>query len=467
MHVLERARLPRAHVGESLPPKVAPLLAILGVAERIDAAGFERMRGTTIARGNGIDSHDFHPGGALRGYQVDRARFDRILIERAREVGATVLEEAAFTGVLREGSRVVGVCFSHGGGAEELRARFVVDASGTPAVVSRALGMKRRDAIRTVALSAYWEGTRAPVTFPATNTLFEMVEDGWVWSLLRADGLRNVTLGLDPATLQTAGVSKREVYLERVRDGLLVAPLLEGARLTGTVEIADATWSSAERYAGDGFLFAGDAASTIDPLTSQGVYKALQSGIVGAAAINTCLSRPEDAALALVYYQASQEEFQRNYAEIALDLLSRFTVSGGALLEDAHALGGPGGGRHRRGPHQGGARPPPGLLRAPRSLRRVGPDGGAAGRFCPASCGPPPRAGSSSKSQCSPTERRARSTAGASTLRCSSSSSTAARSPRCSRRTSRGPARSARPASAARFSRRWPSSRLGILIEVV
>jgi flavin-dependent dehydrogenase len=316
--IVERAKFPRPHIGESLPPKVEPLLAILGVADRIKTANFIRMRGTTIAQGKGIESHDFHPDGARLGHQVDRASFDRILLDRAREVGAKVFEEASFSGLRKQGERIVGLSFTHAGVRADVDARFVVDASGSAAVIARALGMKRRDAIRTVAISGYWKEALLPQAFPATNTLFEMLPDGWVWSLLRADGQRNVTLGVDPSTIQASGRSGAEIYLSKVRESRLVGSLLERARLVAKVELFDATWSSAERYAGDGFLLAGDAASTIDPLTSQGVYKALQSGIVGAAVINTCLARPEDAAIALAYYQSAQEEFQRNYAEIAL-----------------------------------------------------------------------------------------------------------------------------------------------------
>ena len=316
--VVERAKFPRPRIGESLPPKVEPLFAILGVTERVKTANFIRMRGTTISQGHGIQSHDFHPSGARLGYQVDRAELDRILLDRAREVGAKVFEDASFAAVSREGERVVGLAFTHAGARAELKTRFVVDASGPSAVISRALGVKRRDAIRTVAICGYWKEALLPQVFPATNTLFEMLPDGWVWSLLRGDGLRNVTLGVDPSTIQSAGISSAELYLSKVRESRLVGPLLDRARLVGKVDVFDATWSAAERYAGDGFLLAGDAASTIDPLTSQGVYKALQSGIVGAATINTCLVRPDDAPLAIGYYQAAQEEFQRNYAEIAL-----------------------------------------------------------------------------------------------------------------------------------------------------
>jgi hypothetical protein len=64
----------------------------------------------------------------------------------------------------------------------------------------------------------------------------------------------------------------------------------------------------------------GDAASFIDPLTSQGVYKAMQSGIMAAAVINTVTHRRQDAALAKRYYQDAQEAFVKNYAAITVSM---------------------------------------------------------------------------------------------------------------------------------------------------
>lgn len=316
--LIDRAGFPRPRIGESLPPKVEVLLRILEVEEAVQTAGFTRMRGTTICQGRDVVTHDFHPDGHRLGFQVDRSTFDRLLLDRARAAGATVLEESTFTDVHLEEARVAGMRFSHAGHEAQVRTRFLVDASGASGVLSRTLGLKRRDAIRTVALSAYWKESRVPDGFPAGNTLFEMLADGWIWSVLRADGLRNVTLGVDPGTVKQAGVPNVELYLERVYGSKLVGSLLADARVASAVEIHDATWSAAERYAGDGFLLAGDAASVIDPLTSQGVYKALQSGITGAAVINTCLARPEDAEMALGYYQESQEATQQCFAEIAL-----------------------------------------------------------------------------------------------------------------------------------------------------
>jgi hypothetical protein len=132
-----------------------------------------------------------------------------------------------------------------------------------------------------VALCGYWRGSGVPPAVSPHNTLFETHPSGWLWSVRRADGLRNVTLGLDPAELK--GLDPTAYYLEQVQRSTLMAPMLVGATLASEVTAHDATWFHAERVIGPGWILVGDAASLIDPLTSQGVYKALHSGLAAAA----------------------------------------------------------------------------------------------------------------------------------------------------------------------------------------
>jgi flavin-dependent dehydrogenase len=317
--IFERAHFPRHRIGESLPPKIAPVFAMLGVEDAVASAGFVRMTGTTVHLGLGAATHDFDPAKRALGYQVDRARFDRLLLDRARATGVRAIEGAQVTGVDRDREgRVTGVLVKRGDVQELVPAAFVVDATGSAAVVSRALGLKKREAIRTVALTGYFTGARIPDAYPAENTLFEMRPDGWLWSVMIAGGRRNVTLGLDPADLKTAGRDAAAIYAERLGRSQLIGPLVNGAALEGEIIANDATWFFSERYAGAGFLLAGDAASFIDPLTSQGVYKAMHAGLNAAAAINTILRRPKDAELAISFYGDLQARAQRSYTEVAL-----------------------------------------------------------------------------------------------------------------------------------------------------
>jgi FAD-dependent halogenase len=316
--IVERERFPRPRIGESLPPKIEPLFAALGVLDHVQRAGFVRMRGTTIAIGDRISRHDFDPAGR-RGWQVERARFDAILLERAQRLGAEVHQAAIVLEPLRGAGGVEGARIQFSDGVRELPAKITVDATGSAAAIARGLGLRRRESIRTAALTAWWKDARGADDLPPENTLFELLEDGWIWSVLRADGLRNVTLGVDGHALRDrAGAPLDAFYRDTIARSSLLAPVLEGATVEGELTAHDATWAEVEEPIGLGWIVAGDAASVIDPLTSQGVFKAIQSGLAAAAVIRTILTRPERASLAADYYRSAEREFRSRYAEVAL-----------------------------------------------------------------------------------------------------------------------------------------------------
>lgn len=316
VRLFDRRSLPRPQIGESLPPKVEGLLSILGVREAVQSAGFVRMAGTTVCHDGSVATHAFDSGGTTRGFQVERARFDGLLQDAARALGVEVVDERAIHGLWLDRGRVRGVRFERSVSADG-EAAFVIDATGSRALAARRLGWRRRDPVRTVAVTAYYAQCRLPEDFAATDTLFEMLEDGWIWSVLRADGRRNVTLGVDPSTLRARTGSFSDLFETRIRSSRLVSNLVRRAERVTDLSFVDATCAESAHYAQEGLLLAGDAASVIDPLTSQGVYKALQSGIVAAAAVHTCLSPPGDSRLALSYYEEHQRRMTLSYAAIA------------------------------------------------------------------------------------------------------------------------------------------------------
>lgn len=316
--LIDRVSFPRQRIGESLPPKVDPLLSAMGVREAVDEARFVRMRGTTVLQGVTVRRHLFDPSGEKLGYQVDRARFDLILLERARELGVEIWEGCPAVAPIIEDGVVRGAMVRDRGSEVRVEARFTIDATGGSAWLARALNLRRRESIRTVALTAYFSGGQCPPEHEAEDTFFEMLPAGWVWSVLRSDGLRNITVGVDASALKQRGADSNALYMSAVNASKLVAAICLGASSDGRIVGHDATWATSEEFIGPGWLLSGDSASVIDPLTSQGVFKAIQSGLSAAAVIHTILKRPADRALAERYYQRAQARLYANYVDVAL-----------------------------------------------------------------------------------------------------------------------------------------------------
>jgi hypothetical protein len=150
---------------------------------------------------------------------------------------------------------------------------------------------------RTVALHAYWHGVRQ------RSPRIEALPDAWCWGVPLPDGSTNVLAFLDPERLR-ADESAEACYR-----GLLSRSVsgrdLTGAHLAGRVQAADATPFLDENSVGNGEIRVGDAAVAIDPISSSGVQRAVQTALAGAVVVNTLLRRPAAADAARIYYRDS------------------------------------------------------------------------------------------------------------------------------------------------------------------
>ena len=111
VRLFERDTLVGERVGEALHPGVEPVLRQLGVADALLSVTGARHAGIWVdwARTRCFQPYGHDADGPWRGFQVMRAAFDRLLIDRARALGVAVAQPCAVSGVLREDFRVAGV----------------------------------------------------------------------------------------------------------------------------------------------------------------------------------------------------------------------------------------------------------------------------------------------------------------------------------------------------------------------
>ncbi len=280
--LLEATRFPRGHIGESLPASILPLFEELGVREEIEDAGFLRPRGAVV-----------HWAGETRyrtdvgnGFQVDRARFDSILLRAAVRAGAKVSQPARATKLKNAGAGEWHVTITEGATARSFTTRFAVDATGR----SGCLPSRKRWNLQppTLAISAYWKN----VELTGEETLVEAAAEHWFWAAPLPDGTVNATVFVDPNCAETKpGLTER--YCELLRESRLLSVCLRGERVT-PLKSCTANASQVHEPVGEDWLKIGEAALALDPLSSQGVKNAIVSGLQGAAVVNTLLNESNE-----------------------------------------------------------------------------------------------------------------------------------------------------------------------------
>jgi flavin-dependent dehydrogenase len=286
--LIERAAFPRAHLGESLSPGVLPLLGAIGARRAIEDAGFPRVAHVEIDWENGPEEKQ---DPAARGLLVDRGEFDRRLLAHAAACGVRVLQPARVVRVQRQDDAWQ-LDVTRDGKSATLTARFVADASGRAGVLPR---RRRFTGPRTVALHAYWRGCDLP---PVPR--IAAGDDGWYWRVPLPDGTSNTLFFTAP---ENATAARNDFDARLIRAGIL--PRDANTQRLTAVRIVDATPHLDELCVSSSSIKLGDAALALDPLSSSGVQKAIQSALSAAIVANTLLRVPERAALAQQFYRDS------------------------------------------------------------------------------------------------------------------------------------------------------------------
>jgi flavin-dependent dehydrogenase len=304
--LIERSRFPRSRIGESLSPGIHPQLEMLGVGPAVRAAGFRPCEGSRVQWESDVAvRRDF---GANAGLLVDRARFDALLLETARARGVRVMQPAALRARARhgEGWRLE---IESADGITILDAAFLADASGRSAALR---GRKQPTGPRTLALYGYWIGASL-----AHEPRIEAGADGWYWGVPLPDGTYNAMVFVDATEFRATRATALDASYQALlaRSGLM--EVCRDMRLAGPVRIADATPYLDGDSIGPHHIKVGDAALTIDPLSSSGVQKAINTALTGAVVVNTLLRRPAQADVACRFYRDNLAESSDRHREWA------------------------------------------------------------------------------------------------------------------------------------------------------
>lgn len=303
--LLERVPFPRRHLGESLTPGVKPLLRSCGAESALEAGAGRAVGRIQVSWGSLSGERENPPDG---GWVVDRAGFDRELLRLARAAGVRVLQPAYIESRKWTGSGW-DLKIATSGRRIAAKARMLVDASGR----ARALGGRRRPvAPATVALYGYWRGRSLP-----REPRMEAGRNSWFWGVPLPDGSYNTLVFVDQRELQIPGRGPVEsLFDNRLSESRLLSEVRRAERW-GPVRATDATPYLADPLSSARCVRIGDAAVAIDPLSSSGVQKGIQSALAGAVVVHTLLRRPGDRHLALQFHRESLARTSRRHLEWA------------------------------------------------------------------------------------------------------------------------------------------------------
>ena len=314
--LFERERFPRFHIGESLLSTANDAFDALGVTERMEAACFPEKWGARLIahdgrNGPGVDFAVVREVTRPKTYQVCREEFDRILLERARELGVDV----------REGHRVSACEFGPDaatldftppeGAPGRIRVRALVDATGREGLMARKLGLRTDEPrLANIAIFSHYTGVpRLAGDRPDDIRLIARSDSGWFWLIPISKELMSVGVVMPKNLYMHLPQGSPEERLGRaIADTPVVAELMRDAQRQWPVRVEKDFSYSASTYAGDRWILAGDAGSFLDPVFSTGVSIAMESGIEAAAELDRALARNDFSARRFAAFSRRQRK---------------------------------------------------------------------------------------------------------------------------------------------------------------
>jgi flavin-dependent dehydrogenase len=304
--LIEKARHPRFHIGESLLPANLPLLEKLGVADEVRAIGMQKWGAEFISMWDDRQQ-DFRFSEAWDksmpfSYQVRRSQFDQILIRNAERAGAEVIEGARVTASELADARepILVEAQREDGTALHYRARFLVDASGRDTFLANKLKLKRRNQRHnSAAIFGHFSDAQRHTGDRAGHISIYWFDHGWFWFIPLSDGATSVGAVVWPYYMKRRTRAVNEFLLETIALCPPLAARLAQAQLINEAEATGNYSYGCTRSHGRNYLLLGDAYAFVDPVFSSGVMLAMQTAFAGAAAIDTCLRAPGRAGAAL------------------------------------------------------------------------------------------------------------------------------------------------------------------------
>jgi FADH2-dependent halogenase len=345
--LFEREHFPRFHIGESLLASVNEAFDALGVQDKIRAMRFPEKWGATFGTGDGhveLYAAFAEPGGVPQPqtWQVERATFDRLLLDHALASGVDV----------RQGHRVVDVTFDPDGvsievtrsgsneapeksnGAPEqaqhahqtVRARAMIDASGRWGLLARKFSLRVDEPrLANIGIFSHYSGVPRQDGRRAGDIRVIARDDlGWFWLIPINAELMSVGVVLRRDVFDRWPRMSHEEALDRaIGDTPAIARLLRDATREWPVRVEKDFSYGSKGYAGDRWLLAGDAGSFLDPVFSTGVAIALESGVEAGRAMHAALDANDLTAARFATFSARQRARYLAFRRFVVGFYSR------------------------------------------------------------------------------------------------------------------------------------------------
>jgi flavin-dependent dehydrogenase len=283
VRVVEKIKFPRFVIGESLLPKCMEPLEEAGFLDALKRHGFQEKFGAKFVRdGKVCDfnfSEAFTPGWTWT-WQVSRADFDTILSNEVSRMGIPVDFETGVTDIKFYPDHSITTVVDNEEKSREIRAKFIVDASGYGRVIPRLFNLDKPSNLppRKTLFAHAVDVNRTAYHEPNRITIILHRRDVWIWVIPFSTGITSVGFVGGTEFFNDLNGSDEEKLRYLIQSEPELTERFRGCEFTLSPRSLEGWSMSTETFFGDGFVLTGNVTEFLDPIFSSGVTLATVSG---------------------------------------------------------------------------------------------------------------------------------------------------------------------------------------------
>lgn len=305
VHVITGPVSSREAIGETVPPIADRYLHQLGLSP-LDHTDHLPCPGSLSVWGQdqpGYNDFSLTPVG--QGHHLNRKLFNTSLLHAAEAQGVVVKEGAKLLAMRPDGESYE-LTLEHGDEVSHQHADLVIDATGIQAKVARSLGVARNqyDAVISCCHVFQLDQSRSSASH-GFHTLVAAVEQGWWYGTQLPKQKALISFCTDKQTLKKGSYQNVSQWMQLLQSSewfyQQCTERMGNIPEPESLELRVSPSAILSNVVGPRWLAVGDAACSYDSMTSAGITKALEQGLLAGEAVVKCLL--DDDASALTHYQ--------------------------------------------------------------------------------------------------------------------------------------------------------------------
>lgn len=274
--IVEREQFPRFVIGESLLPRCMEAFEEAGFMEDLQNQGFQTKAGALFLKGEERCDFSFETQftqGWNWTFQMPRSKFDTVLTDNLLKRNVDLRFRTSVTDIVFEGSDSTTTIEDADGNKSQIKAKFIIDASGYGRVIPRLFNLDRPSQLppRQTLLVHTSDSNRS--NYQESDRIHAIVQNErtWIWVIPFSDGSTSVGFVSDPSYFEGLEGSMED----KMRTLMSREPYLLERFKGETFKWEPKTlggWSvTTDKFYGDGFVLTGNVTEFLDPIFSSGV----------------------------------------------------------------------------------------------------------------------------------------------------------------------------------------------------